>query len=130
MPKITPGHIKGSPYQIGPLIAKSADSSGLAAFKENKALLRALNKKLKLFRGEDGWFAKGKNGQVWEYGVGKLGFTVASTIMINNSILMGFKPTQRGDAEANFSCEWSNENITKLIRLLRLRIRRESPMAV
>jgi hypothetical protein len=37
---------------------------------------RQLPKSLKLFRGEDSWFAGGRQGQLWEYGTGKLGFTV------------------------------------------------------
>jgi len=35
---------------------------------------------------EDGWFASGRFGQVWEYGVGKLGFTVTSGRMISKMI--------------------------------------------
>ena len=37
---------------------------------------RQLPKSLKLFRGEDSWFVGGRQGQLWEYGMGKLGFTV------------------------------------------------------
>ena len=38
-----------------------------------------------------------------------------------------FVPTQRGDGEANFSCDWTDENIDKLIAMLKLRIRRDAP---
>ena len=72
------GHKHGSPFQEGPLIAKAADLGSFALFRENARLLRRLNKRLKLFRGEDGWFARARQGQVWEYGTGKLGFTVGT----------------------------------------------------
>jgi hypothetical protein len=119
-----PGHIKGTPFQDGPLIAKASDLGSFAEWPENADRLRKLNKRLKLFRGEDGWFARGSQGQLWEYGKGKLGFTVGTGIMISKAIEAGFVPTQRGDGEANFSCLWSDENVGKLAKLLRLRIRR------
>jgi hypothetical protein len=117
------GHKKGSPFADGPLFAKAADLGAFALFRENADLLRALNKRLKLFRGEDGWFARGRNGQVWEWGRGKLGFTVKTPRMVANALEAGFVATQRGDQEANFSCPWE-ENIDRLIKLLRLKIRR------
>ena len=46
--------------------------------------------------------------------------------MITSAIKAGFVPTQRGDGEANFSCDWTDENVEKLVRLLRLRVRRPS----
>jgi len=49
----------------------------------------------KLYHGQDGWFASGRPGQVWEYGVGKLGFTVTSGRMISKMIAAGYTPTQR-----------------------------------
>lgn len=66
-------------------------------------------------------------GQLWGYGKGKLGFTVASVRMIGFVIEAGFTPTQQGDTEAHFSCSWTDEMIPKLIKLLRLRIRRLDP---
>ena len=68
-----PGHIKGTPLQDGPLIAKAASLSGYAAHKENAVRLFKLNKRVKIFRGEDGWFAQGRQGQLWEWGKDKLG---------------------------------------------------------
>ena len=48
--------------------------------------------------------------------------------MINIAILaIGERPTQRGDDDANFSCEWTDENVKKLVQLLKLRIRRPAP---
>ena len=70
------GHKKGSPFADGPLFAKAADLGTFSEHRENSELLRKLNKRLKLFRGDDGWFARGRQGQLWEYGAGKLGFTV------------------------------------------------------
>ena len=77
-----PGHIKGSPLQSGPLISKAANLSAFADYKENAVPLFKLNKRLKIFRGEDGWFASGRHGQLWEWGKGKLGFTVTTANMI------------------------------------------------
>ena len=121
---VCPGHKNGNPFQDGPLFAKAADLGTFALFRENASLLRALNKRLKLFRGEDGWFARGRRGQLWDWGRGKLGFTVGTAHMIGPAAEAGFVPAQRGDAEANFSCLWTEENIDRLIKLLRLKIRR------
>jgi hypothetical protein len=87
------GHIKGSPFQSGPLISKAANLSGFADYKENAVALFKLNKRLKIFRGEDGWFASGRHGQLWEWGKGKLGFTVATANMIGIAMNLGFIPT-------------------------------------
>jgi hypothetical protein len=105
-------------------MARRHDLPSFVSFKENALRLRALNKHWKLYRGEDGWFASGRLGQVWEYGVGKLGFSVTSGRMITKMIAAGYTPTQRGDREANFSCAWTAENIHKLKSLLRIRLRR------
>ena len=118
-----PGHKKGSPFASGPLFAKAADLGTFSEHRENSELLRKLNKRLKLFRGGDGWFAAGRNGQVWEWGRGKLGFTVKTPRMVANAIESGFVATQRGDQEANFCCDWTDETIERLIKLLRLRTR-------
>jgi hypothetical protein len=120
----TPSHIKGSALQAGPLMGRRHDLPSLASFKENAPRLKALNKHWKLYHGEDGRFASGRLGQVWEYGVGKVGFTVTSGRMISKMIAAGYTPTQRGDGEANFSCAWTAENIHKLESLLRIRLRR------
>ena len=115
------------PFQDGQLFAKAADLGTFSEYPENSELLRKLNKRLKLFRGEDGWFATGRLGQVWEYGTGNLGFTVGTGVMISKAIEAGFIPTQRGDGEANFSCSWTDESVERLVRLLRLRIRGGPP---
>ena len=105
--KKQPGHKKQSALQEGPLIRKASDLATFADYPQNSEALRKLNKRLKLFRGEDGWFAAGRHGQVWEYGIGKLGFTVKTPQMITIAMEAGFVPKQRGDQEANFSCDWS-----------------------
>ena len=125
--KKQPSHIKGSARQDGPLISKAANLSGFTEYKENGFLLFKLNKRLKIFRGEDGWFARGKQGQLWEWGRGKLGFTVTTANTITIAIDAGFIPTQRGDDEAKFSCDWTDANVEKLLSMLRLQIRREAP---
>ena len=83
----TPSHIRGSALQTGPLLGRRYDLPSLASFRENAPRLKALNKHWKLYHGEDGWFASGRLGQVCEYGVGKLGFTVTSSRMINKVLL-------------------------------------------
>ena len=98
-----------------------------ADYRENGFRLFKLNKRLKIFRGEDGWFAKGRQGQLWEWGKRKLGFTVTTANMITIAIDAGFIPTQRGQDEANFSCDWNDENLDKLTAMLKLRIRRDRP---
>lgn len=121
-----PSHIRGTALQAGPMIWKNTTSETFCGFAENADLLSRLNKRVKLFRGKDGWFAHGVGGQVWEYGVRKLGFTVTTAQKINIMIDAGFQPAQRGDDEANFVCEWTDENIGQLIRMLRLRVRRNA----
>lgn len=122
------GHIKGTPFQSGRLFDRSANLSGYAEHKENGFALFKLNKRLKIFRGEENsWFASGRYGQLWEHSKGKLGFTVVSAKMITMAIAAGFTPLRRGDTEADFSCDWNDENLNRLIRMLKLRIRREAP---
>jgi hypothetical protein len=118
--------VNRGPFQDGQLFAKAADLGTFSEYPENSELLRKLNKRLKLFRDEDGWFAKGRQGQLWEWGRGKLGFTVGTGVMVSKAIEAGFMATQRGDGEANFSCDWTDENVAKLARLLKLRVRRPS----
>ena len=65
-------HIKGSALQAGPLILKKSLLSSFALFPKNGLALKLLNKRLKLFRGEDGWFAKGRLGQVWDTALASL----------------------------------------------------------
>ena len=125
--KRLPSHIKGTAKQDGPLIAKAANLIAFADYQENRFLLFKLNKRLKIFRGEDGWFAKGRQGQLWEWGKHKLGFTVTTANMITIAIDAGFVPTQRGQDEASFSCDWTDENLEKLAAMLKLRIRRDRP---
>ena len=125
--KRQPSHIKGTALQDGPLISKAANLSGFSDYRENGFALFKLNKRLKIFRGEDGWFAKGRQGQLWEWGKRKLGFTVTTANMITIARAAGFKTTQCGDDEANFSCDWTDENLNKLSSMLKLRIRRDAP---
>jgi hypothetical protein len=47
--------------------------------------------------------------------------------MISEAIEAGFVPTQSGDGEANFSCDWSDESVERLVRLLKLWIRGGPP---
>jgi DNA polymerase I-like protein with 3'-5' exonuclease and polymerase domains len=53
--------------------------------------------------------------------------TVTTANMITIAIDAGFIPTQRGQDEANFSCDWNDENLDNLTAMLKLRIRRDRP---
>ena len=109
------------------LFAKAADLGTFALFRENADLLRALNKRLKLFRGEDGWFATGRNGQVWEWGRGKLGFTAGAGVMISKAIEGPDLSQPSGETWKPIShAIGQNQNAEKLARLLKLRARRPS----
>jgi len=119
-----PGFIPGSPFQCGPLIEKACDAASFASYPGNGRKIRELNKKVRLFRGADGWFADGGRGQLWEWGRGTLGVTTGHKKAFDSMIAAGLVPTQSGDAEANFSCAWTDENEKLLIRLLKLRPRR------
>jgi hypothetical protein len=46
--------------------------------------------------GEVGWLAQGATGQLWEYGIHELGFTVGSGKMIEGTIAAGFTISHRG----------------------------------
>jgi hypothetical protein len=123
-----PGHLKGTPFACGPMVPKRSDCKvGFGVHRANQERLYELNRRVKLFHGPEGWFADGTQGQLWEYGKGKLGFTVGSGVMVSKAILNGFTPTQSGDGEANFSCEWTEEAVERLIRLLHLRKRKGYP---
>ena len=58
---------------------------------------RQLPKRLKLFRSEDSRFARGRQGQLWEYGTGKLGFTVGTAHRISPATEAGFVPRGHND---------------------------------
>jgi len=119
-----PGFLPGGLFQRGQMIEKSCDAVSYATFPGNGRKIRELNKRVRLFKGPDGWFADGNRGQLWEFGRGTLGFTAGWKKAIDSLIAAGFVPTQVGDSEANFSCPWTDENEKLLIRLLKLRPRR------
>ena len=123
---MNPGHKKASPFQEGPLIAKRYDLESFLAFPENRDRLRNLNKRIKIYHGEDGWFAGGRNGQLWEYGIHTLGFTVGTGRMVERAIKAGFTISQRGDHEANFRLPWNENGVDRVIALLRLKRRTSS----
>jgi hypothetical protein len=78
----------------------------------------------------DGWIAPGSRGQAWEYGSGKLGFTVTGAKAIASALKrLGdlARLTQRGDDEANFVCDWTPGNLNRLARHCRLYRRRTAP---
>ena len=117
---------------VGPVIEARKVISGetLGVLSENKDRLIALARNYRLRRHEDGWFVDGKahRSQIWEYGAGKLGLTVTGSQFIRkcrseSSWLMA---KSIGDQEANFYCDWTEENLANLTRLAGLQVRKIS----
>jgi hypothetical protein len=116
---------KGSVWLAGPIINKRAAGTRDACFAANEPLLAALLQSHQVRRDPDCWFVDGRLGQLWEYGIGTIGFTVGNGTMIQKAIQAGFVPTHRGNGEANFGqIAWTPEILNKLTKLLRLRRRR------
>jgi hypothetical protein len=80
----------------------------------------------------DGWVVPGSRGQAWEFGIGKLGFTVIGAKAVRAGVRkLGdiARITQHGDDEANFVADWTPENLRRIGRHLRLYRRRGAPQA-
>lgn len=124
----------------GKFIRKCSNPEKLAYFKENEASVKEAFRKFRFewVLGRDGkplnvemkeWVIRGSRGHCFEYGRGKLGFSVEgdSQGLVNNVAkeTKGFsKPSQLGDSEANFVCDWTPENVAKLSGVLKFNVRR------
>lgn len=115
---------------VGPVIEPRKVITGetLADFPENLPRLLLLARNYRLRRHEDGWFVDGKahRSQIWEYGIGKLGLTVTGSRFIIKCRLEAawLTPKAVGDQEANFYCDWTDENLASLTRLAGLQRRK------
>lgn len=71
------------------------------------------------------WVIVGRRGSAFEQGVRKLGLTVSTGMMLSRaSQLEWLHPYQIGNGEANFWCDWTEENISRVESFLSLRKRR------
>jgi hypothetical protein len=116
--KRQPGHVQGTASQDGPLIAKSANLSAFTEHRANGFLLFKLNKRLKIFRSEDGWLAKGRQGHLWEWGKHKLGFTVRTANMITIARAAGFRQRNAAMTKQTFHVIGLLKMCTSLLQCL------------
>ncbi len=120
---------------VGSVIEPRKVISGetLGCMPENRERLLALARKYRLRRHEDGWFVDGKGhrSQIWEFGVAKIGLTVIGYRIVAKLYRIGdwLKPKSMGDNEANFYCDWTDENLTRLTALVGLQRRKLPPTA-
>ena len=121
-------------FATGALIDRTAQGANIVEHSGNAAHMDALMATHQVRRSADGWFVDGARGQLWEFGTGKLGCTIAGTRNLKRVLQLsaGWAPvTQRGDDEANIKCDWNDETLQNLTRLLGLRRRKRcSPDAV
>ncbi len=103
----------------------------LGCMPENRERLLALARNYRLRRHEDGWFVDGRGhkSQIWEYGVAKLGLTVIGPKFVAKVYRIGDWLNRKsiGDDEANFWCDWTDENLLRLQALTGLQRRKKPP---
>ncbi len=120
---------------VGPVVPPGSvvDGQTLGVLSGNTAQFLALAKRFRVRRHSDGWFVDGRGhkSQIWEYGVGKLGLTVTGPKFVGKAYRAGdwLKPKAIGDAEANFYCEWTDQNLGRLTELCGLQRRRPATPA-
>jgi len=114
---------------VGPVIEHRKVVSGetLGVLPENREKLLSLAKNYRLRRHEDGWFVDGRahRSQIWEFGPAKLGLTVTGSQFIRRCRdAKWLSPKSIGDQEANFYCDWTDENLIRLVALTGLQRRK------
>ncbi len=118
---------------VGPVVAPGDLLTGetLGVLPDNQARFLALAKRFRVRRHTDGWFVDGKahRSQIWEFGVAKLGLTVTGSQFIRKcrDASLWLHPKSIGDQEANFYCDWTEENLACLKELAGLQQRRPPP---
>lgn len=118
---------------VGPVIDPRTVVTGerLGGLPENQERLLCLARNYRLRRHSDGWFVDGKGhkSQIWEFGIAKLGLTVDGSRFVNKcrkeSVAKWLKPQTIGDDEANFWCDWTDENLANLTALTGLQKRKK-----
>ena len=115
---------------VGPVVppGKIATGKSFGVTVGNQSLFLALSKRFRVRRHVDGWFVDGRGhrSQIWEFGAGKLGLTVVGPKFVGKVYRMGdwLKPKSIGDDEANFYCDWTDENLARLTALVGLQKRK------
>ncbi len=115
---------------VGPVIPPKNVITGeqLGCMPENRERLLSLAKNYRLRRHADGWFVDGSGhrSQIWEFGAAKLGLTVTGSRFIHKCQRESgwLHPKSIGDQEANFYCDWSDENLSRLQALTGLQRRK------
>lgn len=118
---------------VGTVIAPKNVITGehLCDWTENRSRLLELARNYRLRGHEDSWFVDGKahRSQIWEFGAGKLGLTVTGSRFIIKCCAEAAWLTAKaiGEQEANFSCDWTPENLENLTKLVGLQ-RRKKPV--
>jgi len=91
----------------------------------------AVSKKHEPWKPTEEWVIIGRRGQAFEWGVGRLGITIVSARRIQPLLRdiktdpeYWLKSQQIGDDEANFSCDWTEENIDRANKLVVFMTRR------
>ncbi len=118
---------------VGPVVPPGDLLTGqtLGVILDNQSLFLALAKRFRVRRHSDGWFVDGRGhkSQIWEYGVSKLGLTVTGPKFVAKAYRIGgwLKPKAIGDDEANFWCDWTDENLAHLTALTGLQKRKVMP---
>ncbi len=115
---------------VGPVIKIGSIETGemMVDFPQNREAFVALSKRFRVRRHQDGWFVDGRGhrGQIWEFGIGKLGLTVVGRLFVPKCLNAGswLHPKSVGNDEANFWCDWTDENLANLVSLARLQTRK------
>ncbi len=116
---------------VGPVVPIGGIETGesLGVTLGNQSLFMALAKRFRVRRHSDGWFVDGRGhrSQIWEYGAGKLGLTVTGSQFIRRcrETAGGWLIAKSiGDQEANFYCDWTDENLDCLDDLAKLQRRK------
>jgi hypothetical protein len=118
---------------VGPVVKIGNIETGeqFGVMPQNRDLFLALAKQYRIRRHQDGWFVSGsaRRSQIWEYGAAKLGLTVTGSrfILKCRSEAAWLTAKSVGDQEANFYCDWTDENLANLSRLTGLQ-RRKAPI--
>jgi hypothetical protein len=144
----------GTALERGKFIETCSDPASLAHHAENRDLVAdmyrryrfewvmelALNEatgKYEPAKPTDEWVIVGqRGGMAFEQGVNRLGVTIVGSRRIaplvrSSQSNAGFwlHPYQVGDEEANFWCEWTEENVRKVHEMVKFIVRRKNPSA-
>ncbi len=147
--------IPGSALERGQYIRlrKTSDAGTLAHHPENRDMVAWMYKRYRFewvmelkfnpangkyepSKPTDEWVIVGQRGNAYEHGVGQLGITIVGSKRIGPLVRTieaipdhWLSVEQLGDQEANFSCDWTEENVQKVHEIVKFRVRRTNPNA-